>query len=146
MKFIIAGSKKWWTSEMEAAYIAMRYNQDVIFTGRVSDNDLHLLTGAAFAAVYASSFEGFGIPITEAMYCDVPVITSNVTAMPEIAGEAALLVDPFSIQSISDGMQAIWKDETLRNNLVEKGKLQRQKFSWDKTASHLWNSVEKVLF
>jgi glycosyltransferase involved in cell wall biosynthesis len=145
LKFIIAGSKRWWTSEMETTYQALQHKQDVIFTSRVSDTDLYLLTGDAFAAVYTSSFEGFGIPLVEAMNCNVPVITSNVTAMPEIGGEAALLVDPFSIQSIANGMRTIWKDETLRNSLIEKGKVQRQKFSWDKTASLLWNCVEKVL-
>ena len=79
------------------------------------------------------------------MSCNVPVITSNVTAMPEISGDAALLVDPFSVESIAEAMQTIWKNETLRNRLIEKGKAQRQKFSWDTTASILWSTVEKVI-
>lgn len=145
LKFIIAGSKRWWTSEMETALQNLQHKEDVLFTGRVNDNNLHLLTGAAYAAVYVSSFEGFGIPIIEAMNCDVPVLTSNITAMPEISGDAALLVDPFSVQSIADCMWSIWKDEALRNGLIAKGKLQRQKFSWDRTASLLWNTVEKVI-
>ena len=105
---------------METVYQALQHKEDVIFTGRVSENDLYSLTGAAFAAVYVSSFEGFGIPIVEAMNCDVPVVTSDVTAMPEIGGDAALLVDPFSVQSIADGMQTIWKDETLKKRIDRK--------------------------
>ena len=146
LKFIVAGSKRWWTAEMESTLQYLKHKQDVIFTGRVSDADLHLLTGAAFSAVYVSTFEGFGIPIVEAMYCNVPVLTSNITAMPEISGDAALLVDPFSSESIANGMLTIWNDEVLRSGLVEKGKIQREKFSWDRTASLLWNSIEKSLY
>lgn len=145
LKFIIAGSKRWWSTEMEATFRGLQHKQDVLFTGRVSDQELYSMTGAAFAAVYTSTFEGFGIPIVEAMTCNVPVITSNVTAMPEIGGEAVLTVDPFSVQSIANGMKAMWQDENLRNDLIQRGKMQRLKYSWDRTAKLLWNTIEKVL-
>jgi glycosyltransferase involved in cell wall biosynthesis len=78
------------------------------------------------------------------MYCDVPVITSNVTSMPEVAGNAGLLVDPFSVDSIKEGMLKIYKDEALRNKLIENGRIQRKNFSWDKTAEKLWDCIEKT--
>ena len=95
--------------------------------------------------VYVPYFEGFGIPILEAMNCDVPVITSNITSMPEVAGDAALLVDPFSTISISDAMLNIFKDENLRKSLIEKGRKRRLDFSWNKTADALWKSIEKTI-
>src|SRR5665213_3900259 len=86
---------------MMDAYQKMKYKSDVIFTGRLEVDELCKVVGAAFAMAYASYFEGFGIPIVEAIQCEIPVITSNVTSMPEVAGDAALLVDPFSVDSIS---------------------------------------------
>jgi glycosyltransferase involved in cell wall biosynthesis len=79
------------------------------------------------------------------MSCDVPVITSNITSMPEVAGEAALYVDPFSEESIAAAMILIDKDESLRQTLISKAKLQREKFSWDKTANALWESMMKAM-
>ncbi len=90
---------------------------------------------------YVPYFEGFGIPILEAMNCDIPVITSNVTSMPEVAKGAALLVDPFSIDSIADAMLSLYKDQDLRNTLVLKGRERKLDFSWDKTSALLWESI-----
>ncbi len=145
IKLIIVGEKMWKTSEMENVYNNMQFRNDVIFIGRLGTNDLKDVMASAFALVFVPYFEGFGIPIVEAMYCDVPVITSNVTSMPEVAGNAGLLVDPFSIDSIKEGMITIYKDETLRNQLIANGKIQREKFSWDKTAEKLWNCIEKTI-
>ena len=97
------------------------------------------------AMVYPSLFEGFGIPILEAMYCQVPVITSNTTSMPEVGGDAAIYVNPQSINSIADALLQIEKYPDLRQNLIEKGKIQRQKFSWDKTAEKLWKSIVSTM-
>ena len=145
MRFVFAGSKRWWTPEMETAYESMEYRQHVLFTGRVDDNHLADYTAAAFAAVYVSNFEGFGIPIVEAMQCRVPVITSNISAMPEIAGGAALLADPFSVTSIADAMTRLVKDEPLRKSLAEAGERRAMAFGWDKTAGLLWESLMKTL-
>jgi glycosyltransferase involved in cell wall biosynthesis len=123
----------------------MKFRNEVIFTGRLGDAELQLVTASAFASVYVSTFEGFGIPIVEAMRCAVPVITSNVTSMPEVAGDAALLCDPFSAESIAVAITSLWKDESLRKSFIEKGLKRQQDFSWDKTASSLWASVEKIL-
>ena len=130
---------------MEEVFSNMRFKNDVIFTGRVSESNLQKITAAAFASTYVSSFEGFGIPIVEAMRCNVPVITSDVSSMPEIAGDAALLCDPFSYLTIRDAMIKIYTDPDLRNSLIEKGKIRQTFFTWLKSADTLWNCIEKVI-
>ena len=144
-KLIIVGAKKWWTNDITEAYNNLQFQNDVIFTGRLEPEDFKHVLATATANMYVSIFEGFGIPIVESFYAEVPVITSNVTSMPEIAGNAALLVDPFSIQSIATAMTDISRDENLRNNLIELGKEQKNNFSWQKTADKLWLSIEKTL-
>jgi glycosyltransferase involved in cell wall biosynthesis len=121
----------------------MTFKDDVIFTGRLSAEDLHLVTASALASVYVSYFEGFGIPIVEAFKCDTPVITSNVTSMPEVAADAALLVDPFKEESIAEAMEKIM-DENVRKELIEKGRIRRQDFSWEKAAEMWWKCIEKL--
>jgi glycosyltransferase involved in cell wall biosynthesis len=144
-KFILVGNRKWWTESMQQALDSMKFKHDVIFAGRVSDEDLNDLMGAACANVYVSTFEGFGIPIIEAFQSGVPVITSNTTSMPEIAGEAALVVDPFSVSSITEAMISIAHDEVLRTELIRKGQERAKQFTWQRTADLLWDSVTKTL-
>jgi glycosyltransferase involved in cell wall biosynthesis len=79
------------------------------------------------------------------MQCDVPVISSNTTSMPEVAGDAALLVDPMSTEEIKAAMVKLYSDPLLREGLIEKGRERRQLFTWKKTAEKLWNSMEKAL-
>ena len=145
MKLLVVGAKYWWTDDMRNAYESMRYRDDVVFTGRLSSSDLRKVVASAFAQTYVSYFEGFGLPLVEAFYCDVPVITSNITSMPEIAGDAALLVDPFDYISISSAMQQLAKDDNLRQRLICKGQVRRKEFSWQKTSEKLWNTCETVL-
>ena len=121
VKLLIVGEKRWWSGPIEQAYSQMRYKDEVVFAGRLSAEDLHLVTAAALASVYVSYFEGFAIPILEAFKCETPVITSNVTSMPEVADDAALLVDPFSEASIAEGMTEML-DENVREALIEKGR------------------------
>jgi glycosyltransferase involved in cell wall biosynthesis len=143
-KLVIIGRKAWQTDEMEQTYNQMRYREDVIFTGRVPDDLLVKYLGAAYALCYVSYFEGFGLPLLEAMYCDVPVITSKRTSLPEVAGNAGILIDPFNIEEIAIAMKNIAGNQQLRSELIEKGKLQRQKFSWDITSELLWDSILKT--
>ena len=145
MKFVVVGDKKWWHGEIEDAYLAMAHKEDVIFLGRQSQEALSRLMAAATALVYASFFEGFGIPILEAFNAETAVITSNVTSMPEVAGDAALLVNPHSVDDICAAMTRLAEEESLRQELIAKGREQRQRFSWDRTAAALWQTVEKVL-
>ena len=143
-KLLIVGEKRWWTEPIQKAYEAMKHKEDVVFVGHLQMSELNRVAAAALASVYVSYFEGFGIPIVEAYKCDVPVITSNVTSMPEVAGDAALLVDPFNIDSIADAMVQML-DENVRNSLIEKGRIRRDDFSWDKAAIGWWDVIEKVV-
>ncbi|MBR6437805.1 MAG: glycosyltransferase family 4 protein [Bacteroidales bacterium] len=142
LKLLIVGEKRWWTEPIQKAYEAMKHKDDVVFVGHLQIDELHRVTAAAFASVYVSYFEGFGIPIIEAYKCEVPVITSNVTSMPEVAGDAALLVDPFDIESIAGALELVM-DENVRKSLIENGKMRRNDFSWDKAAEGWWNVIEK---
>ncbi len=140
LKLLIVGEKRWWTEPIRQAYDAMIHKNDVVFVGHLQMPDLQRVTAAALASVYVSYFEGFGIPIIEAYKCDVPVITSNVTSMPEVAGDAALLVDPFNIESIASAMELVM-DENIRNTLIEKGRVRRNDFSWDKAAEKWYDVI-----
>lgn len=142
---LIAGVPMFSSSFFQHTTDHLKHKDRILFAGRVGRTDLAKLVGAAKALLLPSTFEGFGIPIVEAMYCDVPVITSNITAMPEIAGDAALLIDPYSVESIAKAMITISSDDTIRHNLITKGRARRTKFTWDKTASALWGSIEKCL-
>lgn len=141
-KLLIVGASKWWTSDVQNVYEKMEFKQDVVFIGRVEATVLNQMLASATALLYLSYFEGFGIPLLEAFACGVPVITSNVTSMPEVAGNAALLVNPFDPESIAEAMEKISKDDSLAESLVLKGKERLKAFSWDKTATLLWNSIE----
>lgn len=145
IKLLLVGNKMWWTREMENVFRKMMYQSDVVFAGRLGPEALSKVTASAYCMLYPSTFEGFGIPILEAMCCDVPVITSNVTSMPEVGGDAALLVDPFSPESITLAMLKIFSDHNLRLELIEKGRKQREKFSWQQTADKLWDCIEKTM-
>ena len=145
VKLVIVGEKYRWTSDIKNTYINMTHKDDVVFTGRLGTADLANVTASALAMTYIPYFEGFGIPILEAFHCDTPVITSNVSSMPEVAGDAAVLIDPFSVQSITNAMTAVYTDENLRNTLIEKGRKRKLEFSWDKTAEALWESMMKCL-
>jgi len=109
----------------------------VIFMGRVPEENLPGLYKGALALVFPSLYEGFGLPVIEAMACGTPVLTSNTTSLPEVAGDAALLVDPSSINQIKTGIEKLCSDSVLRLNLSQKG-LQRAKlFKWDEVASRV---------
>jgi glycosyltransferase involved in cell wall biosynthesis len=144
-KLVLAGARGWMLKDIDAAFRQMQFKEDVIFTGHLETEELSKIVASAFAMVYVSVFEGFGIPVLEAMKCEVPVITSDISSMPEVAGDAALLVNPFDIHSISEEMIQLYNDEILRKDLVEKGKIQSKKFSWDNTADVLWNTAMEIL-
>jgi glycosyltransferase involved in cell wall biosynthesis len=144
-KLILAGAKMVWTDEMEFSYSSMHFKSDVIFKGKVSDSNLGELLGAAEALIYVSYFEGFGIPVIEAFQASLPVICSNITSLPEVAGDAALLVDPYDVDSISKAMSSIVNDPKLRLELIQKGNERKGVFTWKRTADLLWKSIEKAV-
>ena len=144
-KLIIAGRKAWDTDEAMKTYERMKYKHDVIFLGHLRLNELAQVLASATALTYVSLFEGFGIPIVEAMNSGVPVITSNVSSMPEVAGDATLIINPFSVDEIENAMMKMATDDSLRKNLIAKGNMQKQKFSWDLTAERLYDCVIKSI-
>lgn len=145
VKLVFAGPHFWGTGEIEAVLKEMRHKDEVVFTGRLNNDELNGVMASALGLVFVPYFEGFGIPIVEAMQCEVPVICSNVTSMPEVAGPAALQVDPLNVDEITNAMLQLYRDEKLRKDLVEAGKLQKLNFSWDKSAGLLWKSIEKTM-
>ena len=141
MRLVVVGSRYWWQEELAEAYDNMHHKSDVVFVGHIESDVLARLMSASTALVYASLFEGFGIPILEAFYAETAVITSNVTSMPEVAGDAAILVNPLSVKEIAKAMLDIVEDEELRNVLIERGRRQRELFSWERTSRLLWDSL-----
>ena len=145
VQIVVVGAKKWWTPEIDSAYQKMIYSNDVIFTGRLNTEHLRYILGSSLGLTYVSYFEGFGIPIVEAFRSGIPVITANVTSMPEVAGDGALLVDPFDPESISIAMYKIYQYNTIREELVKRGHAREGLFTWQKTADRLWESIEKAI-
>jgi glycosyltransferase involved in cell wall biosynthesis len=145
IKMLIAGRKAWHSQDAFDAYEAMTFKTDVVFVGHLQVTELSKVVAAATAMVYASLFEGFGIPIIEAMHCHTPVITANVSSMPEVAGSAALLVNPTQPTEIAQAMQQIYHNPNLQKQLIEQGAVQVQKFTWQNSANQLWAAIEKLL-
>jgi glycosyltransferase involved in cell wall biosynthesis len=145
IKLVLAGEKMYSYNQMDRTLKKMNFREDVIFTGYLEPEVLRRLYGAACAMIYIPWFEGFGIPVLEAMHCDTPVIISSRTALPEIAGDAAHQVDPSDLRSVVEGMTRLAFDETYRNKLVDRAGIVREKYSWDLTARLLWESIERSL-
>lgn len=141
IKLLIVGEMMWKNKKLQDTFAQMKYRSDVIFTGRLNSIELKDVLASALALTYIPYFEGFGIPILEAMYSGVPVITSNLTAMPEVAGDAALLIDPHSTDSVKDAMLKLAKDEKSRKELILKGQIRKKEFSWNKTSELLWKCM-----
>jgi len=146
IKLVVAGGSAIYTdssaiSKIENSPFASR----IVMAGYVSDKQKHILYSNALAFLFPSLFEGFGLPILEAMSCGCPVITSNVSSMPEVVGDAAILIDPYSIEQLAYEMERIISSESLRKELKLKGLEHCKKFSWDKTAE-LTEKVYKIAY
>jgi glycosyltransferase involved in cell wall biosynthesis len=144
MKLVLTGRLAWKYESFTKSLQSYKYRSDVVMPGYVDEEELVKITGSAYALVYPSLFEGFGVPVLEAMQCDVPVITSANSSMQEIAKDAALYADANSHIDIADKMKLLYKDENLRKDLIQKGKLVAQQYSWDKTSKLLWQSILKA--
>ncbi|MDP3900365.1 MAG: glycosyltransferase family 1 protein [bacterium] len=130
--------------EMLAIIDRQRLHEKVVFVGRVSDQQLAWLYSNARALVFPSFLEGFGFPILEAASCGTPVITSNIGSLKEIAGEAALLVEPGDSGAIARAMQLVATDEKLRAKLIHKGKIRAGEFSWNTTAAQFLDVINLI--
>jgi glycosyltransferase involved in cell wall biosynthesis len=145
MKLVIVGRPAWKYEEVENMRADMPFKEDVKWVGYMNVDELSKVIGGAYALVYASLFEGFGIPILEALQCDVPAIVSNTSSMPEVAGDAALLADPTDPEDIANKMHLLYKDEALRSRLIDNARQQIKKFDWDTSAKKLWASMMKCV-
>lgn len=142
---ILVGPRMFKTGDIRQAYSRMKHKTDLLFTGPVSDEQLSKLYGGALALTYVPVFEGFGLPIIEAMSCDIPVITSDRSAIPEVGEDAAVLVNPYSVEAIVEAMASVAFNTRLRSRLIESGRTRVQRFSWQKTSMLLWECIDKVL-
>lgn len=144
MKILIIGRFAWNADEIKMALMNHPFKNDVIHYDYMQVKELSKVIGASYALTFVSIFEGFGIPILEAIQCEVPSIVSNTTSMPEVAGNTAILVNPNSAEEIASAMIEMYKDENLRNRLIDATKTQVKKFSWDKSAKEFYAIVEKI--
>jgi glycosyltransferase involved in cell wall biosynthesis len=141
LKLVIAGRIAWKSENFVASLRTYKYREDVVLTGYLDEKDLASLVASSYGLIYPSLFEGFGVPVLEAMHAAVPVVTSAASSMEEIAGDAALYADPVVPVDIADKMMMLYKDERLKNELVQKGFLRASSFSWERTAELLWRSI-----
>jgi glycosyltransferase involved in cell wall biosynthesis len=144
VKMVIAGREMFGNAELWKVLKKMEHRADVFFAGSLDREDTRMLIGGAEALAFVSYFEGFGIPLVEAMTCHTPLIAAHATAIPEVAGEAALYVDPFSEKEIADALHRISTDNVLRKKMVKTGAERVRKFSWDHTAEKIWEVIQKT--
>jgi glycosyltransferase involved in cell wall biosynthesis len=114
----------------------------VRYLGRVHDDDLPALYGGAIALAFPSLYEGFGLPVIEAMASGTPVLASNTAAIPEVLGEAGLMVDPYKVEDIAEGLRRIIQDTELRVRLRQKGLARAKQFNWNRTAELTWKALQ----
>ena len=134
IKLVLAGGMDWNANPILSNLNDSKHRSRIVITDYVTDEQKQALYAGATAYLFPSLYEGFGLPVLEAMACGCPVITSNVSSLPEVAGEAALLVDPYNTEQLVHEMERIIISESLREELKCKGFEQCKKFSWDKTA------------
>jgi glycosyltransferase involved in cell wall biosynthesis len=144
-RLLVVGQPAWKYEGEEALVDSLRMSDRVIFAGYVPDGDLPALYSACDAFAFPSLYEGFGVPVLEAMACGAPVVTSDVSATAEVAGNAAVLVDPHSVASIRDGMRRVLTDDGLRRDLATFGKARAAQFSWRRAADETYAVYERVM-
>jgi glycosyltransferase involved in cell wall biosynthesis len=145
MHLVIVGQPMWGDAHLKSTLEGMRHRERVVFTGRLQQTDLHQALGGALALAFVSYFEGFGIPVAEAMRCGVPVVAARATSLPEVAGDAALYCDPFDVDDIMRALHAVWSDPDLRERLRHAGIERSRRFTWEKAANALWESFERMM-
>ncbi len=143
VQLVIAGRTAWQTEEVTNAITQSPWKQDIKLPGYVATAEAVALVGSAEAMVYPSLYEGFGLPLLEAMACGVAVICSNVSSLPEVAGNAALLFDPHRSDELAQQMIRICNDSHLKNELITLGHVRTKDFSWDKAAAETYAVLER---
>lgn len=144
-KLVIVGKKAWLYTDIFQKIADFAYIDDVIITGYVPQEDLPVLYNGAKIFVYPSLFEGFGLPVLEAMACGAPVVTSNVSSLPEVSGDAAVLIDPYQVDAIADGIYQLLHQPQLYEECRRKGLERAGQFSWKKTAEKTVDVYKSIL-
>jgi glycosyltransferase involved in cell wall biosynthesis len=144
VQLVLAGKRGWLYDDLFTQVARLGLAGRVLFPGYIPESDLPALLGGALAFVYPTLYEGFGIPVLEAGACGVPVITSNTSSLPEVAGDAALLVDPYDVDAIADAMYRLVTDEALRAELTRRGAENVKRFSWEKCARETLAVLEQA--
>jgi len=145
IKLVIAGAKGWKYSDIFKLIDEYKLNDDIIFPGHIPDEELPILYNCAKLFVYPSIYEGFGLPVLEAMACGVPVITSNTSSLPEIVKDAGIMIPPMDEQELSEAIKKVLSNKPLRESLIQKGLKRAEYFSWEKTAQNTLAIYNKVL-
>src|SRR5207253_8046914 len=143
-QLVLAGKRGWLDSETFHAADREGCGRDILFTGYVPERDLPALYSGAISFVYPSFFEGFGLPVVEAMQCGAPVIAGNQTSLPEVVGEAGLLFDPFDTRALIEAMARVIGDSELRKTLRGKGLERAKDFNWKTTAQRTLQVYEEA--
>ncbi len=133
-QLVITGFQAWAYREVSDLVRHLGIKRDVVFTGYVRDEELPLLYNASDLFIFPSLYEGFGMPVLEAMACGVPVLTSNTSSIPEVAGDAAIMVDPTDTESMARAIGQALEDKELRSRLIQAGPVRAAQFTWEKTA------------
>lgn len=143
-QLVIVGKKGWHYDEIFQLIKKLKLENKIIFTGYVPDEELVSLYSSAKLFVYPSFYEGFGLPVLEAMACQCPVITSNISSMKEIAENAAILVNPNNVKEIEKAMEQILKNKDLQKELIKKGLKRAKEFTWKNTARKSLECYEEL--
>ncbi|WP_313996886.1 glycosyltransferase family 1 protein [uncultured Paenibacillus sp.] len=142
---VLVGGLAWKSNELVEEIRASEYADDIVITGYVKDEELPVLYRNAEMFVYPSLYEGFGLPVLEAMACGVPTVTSNISSMPEVGGDAAVYCDPYEIDSIAEALEKVLCDPTLRTNLAKRSVERANSITWNKTAVKTREALEAFL-
>lgn len=143
-KLVLAGSAGWENDDVFAEIKSLGLTDDVVVTDYVPDDDLSLLMNGAEVMVYPSLYEGFGLPPLEAMACGTPVIASNTSSLPEVVGDAGIMVDPEDVEGLADAIASVLSDQGLRDEMSRKGLARAKQFSWEQAARETLKVYEDV--
>ncbi len=144
VRLVLAGKPGWYHERIAACAAASGMSERIVFPGYVDPDDLAALLSGAVGFVLPSWYEGFGLPVQEAMACGTPVICSNVSSLPEVAGDAALFFGPGDTEALAEAMAQLWKEPALREELARRGPAQAARFTWERCAETVLSVLECV--
>jgi glycosyltransferase involved in cell wall biosynthesis len=144
LSLVIAGGKGWLYEDIFRKVEELGLGERVVFTGFVSDADLPVIYNLAELFVFPSLYEGFGLPVLEAMACGTPVVTSNSSSLPEVVGEAGLMVDPMDVEGLAEAMWRALSDHPLRERMIRSGMRRARGFTWEKSAEELLSLYKEL--